>query len=480
VTETTSTEAAPGATAQPGARRIHVNRTLNLRGIRAIGFDLDYTLVHYRTEDWERLAFEHARAGLARRGFPVEDLRFDPGLHTLGLVMDRELGNVVKANRFGFVKRAAHGTRLLDPEELRATYARVQVDLSEPRWDFMNTLFSLSEAALFAGLVDLLDAGRLPPGLSPRELHQAVRESLDAAHFEGELKRDILRDPARFVVPDPELPRALLDLRAAGKRLVVITNSELAYARPILEHALDPYLPRGGHRALFDLIVVSARKPDFFTGRSPLFEVVDDTGLLRELRAVPSTGGTCLGGSARHVERWLGCPPEEILYVGDHLFTDVHVTKRLLRWRTALVLRELEGEVAAVARFRGAQAELDRLMAAKEALEGDADRLRLAALRAEEETNPPGPAPDPARLRELRAAIRELDQKIGPLSAAASTLGNPRWGLLFRAGNDKSHLARQVERYADVYTARVANFLDVTPFAFLRSGRGGLPHDPPG
>jgi 5'-nucleotidase len=47
-----------------------------------------------------------------------------------------------------------------------------------------------------------------------------------------------------------------------------------------------------------------------------------------------------------------------------------------------------------------------------------------------------------------------------------------------RAGNDKSHLARQVERYADVYTSRVANFLSQTPYVYMRSLRGSLPHDP--
>jgi hypothetical protein len=46
-----------------------------------------------------------------------------------------------------------------------------------------------------------------------------------------------------------------------------------------------------------------------------------------------------------------------------------------------------------------------------------------------------------------------------------------------RAGNDKSLFARQVERYADVYTSRASNFLMETPFAFLRAPRGTLPHD---
>ena len=48
---------------------------------------------------------------------------------------------------------------------------------------------------------------------------------------------------------------------------------------------------------------------------------------------------------------------------------------------------------------------------------------------------------------------------------------------LMRAGNDKSRLARQIERYADVYTSRVSNFLYLTPFGYLRAPRGSLPHD---
>lgn len=37
---------------------------------------------------------------------------------------------------------------------------------------------------------------------------------------------------------------------------------------------------------------------------------------------------------------------------------------------------------------------------------------------------------------------------------------NKRWGYLSRAGlNDKSQLCRQIEKYADIYTSRVSNFL---------------------
>jgi hypothetical protein len=81
-------------------------------------------------------------------------------------------------------------------------------------------------------------------------------------------------------------------------------------------------------------------------------------------------------------------------------------------------------------------------------------------------------------LSELKQQIVELDGRVAPLAAGAARVANSRWGPLLRAGNDKSHLARQVEASADIYTSRVSNFLFATPFAYLRSTRGSMPHDP--
>jgi HAD superfamily 5'-nucleotidase-like hydrolase len=475
------TELDPGLPAPPPNRRIYVNRTLNMRSISAVGFDMDYTLIHYRTEEWERHAYEHARRRIEELGWPAAGLVFAHDAFTLGLVVDQELGNVVKANRFGFVKRAAHGTRLLSFEEQREVYSRVQVDLAEPRWRFMNTLFSLSETCLFAQLVDLLDAGRLPAGVDYAEVFRVVRTNLDAAHMEGELKAQIMQDPDRFVELDPEVPLALVDMKRAGKKLLLITNSEWEYARTMMSYAFDPFLPGETWRSLFDVVVVQARKPDFFTSGSPAFEVVDDSGLLRPAARGFRTGGAYVGGNARLVEEFVGRPGEEILYVGDHVYADVHVTKSLLRWRTALVIRELEAEVAAIEAFRGEQTELDQLMGEKERLESLYDRQRLSLQRhdagyADGAAVSVGPAR--RHLQDIRRELMGLDDRLASLSRKGSELVNARWGPPMRAGNDKSHLARQVERHADVYTSRVANFLFATPFAYLRSPRGSLPHDP--
>lgn len=461
-------------------REVFCNRTLNMRSVRAIGFDMDYTLVHYDERAWEREAYTHVLEKLIALGFPVAELRFDPELFTRGLILDTQLGNVVKANRFGYVTRASHGTELLAHDAQRTAYERTWVDLSDKRWVFLNTLFSLSEACIYAQLVDLLDAGRLPSIRGYDRLYGLVRDTMNAAHLEGELKALIAREPDRFVILDPELPLALLDLRNAGKALVLVTNSEHDYTRAMMSYTLDRFLPKGTTwRDLFELVIVQAGKPGFFEKPAPLYEVVDERGLLKPHIGALKTGGVYFGGHARLVEQHLGLTGNEVLYVGDHVYADVHVSSQILRWRTALILRELEAEIAADDLFAADARMLASLMDEKEQCEREQAQLRLSLLREDtkyaEPLLPPGDAP--RRLAVLRDHLAQLDVRIAPLAKQASELSNARWGPLMRAGNDKSRLARQIERYADVYTSRVSNLMYLTPFGYLRAPRGSLPHD---
>jgi 5'-nucleotidase len=467
----------------PPTRRIYANRTLNLRAIAAVGYDMDYTLVHYRVSEWERYAYDHVRGHLADEGWPVSELTFQRELAAQGLVVDTELGNIVKANRFGYVMRAAHGSRLLSFDEQRTTYRHTPVDLSEPRFVFLNTLFALSGTCLYAQLVDLFDEGLLQQVAGYRDLFQRINDRLDEAHLEGRMKAAIAADPERFIELDPDAPMALLDQQRAGKRLMLVSNSEWSWVREIMTFAYDPFLPpRTTWRDLFDLVVAGARKPDFFSQNLPLFRIVDtDRGLLEPVPGHIPGPGLYLGGDAAKVEEYLGLSGSQILYVGDHIFADVRVSKSVLRWRTALVLRELEEEISALEAFRDRELELSALMATKECLESEQSGLRLARQRLElGYGSSPGAdaATVEARLEELRRRLEELDGRIAPLARAASEVVQQRWGPLLRAGNDTSHLARQIERSADIYTSRVSNFLHVTPFAYLRSKRASMPHDP--
>ncbi|KAG6726166.1 hypothetical protein I3842_02G067600 [Carya illinoinensis] len=470
-------------------RGIFCSRTLNLRSISAIGYDMDYTLMHYNVMAWEGRAYDYCMENLRNMGFPVDGLTFDPDLVIRGLVIDKERGNLVKADRFGYVKRAMHGTKMLSTRAVSEMYGRELVDLrKESRWEFLNTLFSVSEAVAYMQMVDRLDDEAIAAQLGPLDykgLYKAVGKALFRAHVEGQLKSEIMSKPELFVEPDPELPLALLDQKEAGKKLLLITNSDYHYTNKMMQHSFNRFLPNDmGWHDLFDIVIVSARKPEFFQMSHPMYEVVTGEGLMRPCFKI-RTGGLYSGGSAQMIENSLNIHGDEILYVGDHIYTDVSQSKVHLRWRTALICRELEEEYSALMRSGGHRASLIELINQKEVVGDLFNQLRLALQRRTKER----PAQTLAAtnmdhqeltesMQKLLIVMQRLDEKIAPMLEADGELFNKRWGYLSRAGLwDKSHLMRQIEKYADIYTSRVSNFLHYTPFMYFRSQEQTLAHD---
>jgi hypothetical protein len=355
------------------------------------------------------------------------------------------------------------------------------VDNREDRWFLLTTLFDLSVACLYAQLVDKFDRNELPGSMGYAGLAEEVIGNLDSAYAEGLLKKEILKNPLRFVVENPETPLTLLDQKHAGKKLVLITDSEWVYVKEIMAFAFDSHLPEGtSWRDLFDLVIVSAGKPNFFLREQPAFEVVTEDGLLKPVIGFLREGGIYVGGHAGLVEETFGLQGGDIMYVGDHVEADVHASKSILRWRTALVLRELEQEFHCLRKFHHRQVELSKMMSRKEKLEQEQAHLRLSMQRLQQGYGPKHSSPVAdlrGRAEEVGQELSVLDAQIAPVAREAQTLFNPHWGLLTRTGNDKSYLARQLEGYADIYMSRVSNLLYQTPFGYLRSTRISLPHD---
>ena len=134
-------------------RGVFCTRELDLRGIKGIGYDMDYTLIDYKMVLLEERVYHYSKEFLRSRGFPVSGLRFSHELVVRGLIVDTLLGHVLKVDRFGHVRRAMHGTRVLSQAEIVEAYGNgPPIDLRDERWRFLNTLFSVSEGCLYAQL----------------------------------------------------------------------------------------------------------------------------------------------------------------------------------------------------------------------------------------------------------------------------------------------------------------------------------------
>jgi 5'-nucleotidase len=485
----------------PKTRRVYVNRNLRMDGIELIGFDMDYTLAIYQQAELERLSIQLTLQKLVeKRGYPAEiqTLDYSPQWAIRGLVVDRFCGNVFKMDRHGHVGRVFHGGRMLTREERAALYRKERIRLSAPRYAWIDTLFALPEAVMYVRLVDWLESRK--ETIDFQKLWKDVRECIDEAHRDDTLKSVIRAELARFIVEDPELPATLHKFRSSGKKLFLLTNSLWDYTEAVMSYLLNDKL-RGYPvwRSYFDIIIVGGAKPAFFTDRNPFIELDAQTGAaLGELKGAFQRGKVYQGGNLPEFEDKAGFAGDRVLYIGDHIYGDILRAKKSSVWRTAMIVQELEGEIAVLEAHRGRIKNLDELDRQRRNLDAEIDfqQLQLKGLqklsdelKSLQRANEPGragpngiPVEDAKRqakknLDDLRSTLRRVAGDLERLEDELDAQFNPHWGPIFKEGNENSRFGEQVEDYACLYTARVSNFLAYSPLRYFRAPRDQMPHE---
>lgn len=469
----------------PRNRRIYVNRNLRMDQVDLVGFDMDYTLASYHLHRVEQLSFDLTVQKLVEPPFsyPKELLAipYDRDFVMRGLVIDKEHGNLIKMDRFNFVGRVYHGRRLLDREERQRLYRNEKIRLDAPRYAWVDTLFALPEASIFAEAIELLE-GR--PELDYGKLCADIREAIDTVHRDGSLKSRIQAEIGHYVFRDPELGPALHKLRSAGKRLFLLTNSLWDYTQAVMSHLLDGALPEyPSWRNYFDFVVVGGAKPRFFTERHPFIELDASGALIGEASAL-ERGRIYQGGNLTDFERMSGHGGDRVLYVGDHIFGDILKSKKSSLWRTCMIVQELEEELAYLEERAEVLLQLgeeEKLRARLEDALG-VERSRMASLerrisREGSKDLEQERAASKRRLELLRRRVHELNASIRALSDALEGDFNRAWGLMFKEGAENSRFAGQVEDYACLYTSRVSNFLFTSPMEYFRAPRVLMAHE---
>jgi HAD superfamily 5'-nucleotidase-like hydrolase len=466
---------------------IFVNRNLRMDCVHAIGFDMDYTLVRYARAPIEALAYDLTLAKLHKRGYPQEILncRYDPSFVIRGLVVDRLLGNIIKLDRHNHPARVLHGRRPLSREARRETYRREHLSFVAPRFMSVDTLFSMPEVCLYADLVDFFDA-RHKASCKPDygRLFDDIRSCIDEAHRDQSLKSAICQNLPHYIEVDAKLAMTLRKLRSSGKKLFIITNSLWDYTDVVMAHILNNVLPEYPKWTdYFDTVVTGAKKPDFFVGTAPLVSL-DATGA-----ALPVPAGLSLvpldrsrerhphlffsGGHKTAVEDVLGVRGEEVLYVGDHIFGDILRSKKTSLWRTALVVEELDDEIANTRAQAGRIAQLEQLEAQRTELD---KRLNLQRHNLSVQ----GRLVSPALRLERDAAKDALKRVLAQISERKEEIAgalNPLWGMTFKEDHENSRFGEQVAHYACLYTSRVSNFYAYSSFQYFRSPKDLMPHE---
>jgi 5'-nucleotidase len=489
----------------PKHRRIYVNRNLSLAQIDWLGFDMDYTLAIYDQDAMDRLSIDVTAVRLVKRGYPswVTTIPYDTRYPIRGLLIDKKHGNVVKMDRYKAVGKAYRGFRQLPKEQLRALYHSTKHRAPTSRYHFIDTLYALSEAAVYAGIIDAYDARGLV--VDHGKLFTDIRECIDEAHRDGTVQAAITGNLGKYIKRDPELGPTLHKLRSAGKKLFLLTNSRRPYTELVMTYLLGSATAEyPTWRHYFDVSIVAASKPAFFQEHRPLLERVHEDREDSQMRPaqVLERGKIYEGGNLHDTERLLGVTGDRVLYVGDHIYGDILRSKKESAWRTAMIIQEMDIEVEAHATCTQAIGELADLEERRGRLE---DELRfhqgrfkdverqLDAARAVGPRNVDGSAklPDPTRIAHLeaertrekravervRTLLREAEASARELEGRIDMTFHAYWGSLLKEGTEKSSFGDQVEEYACLYTSRVSNLYYYSPLQSFRSPRDMMPHE---
>jgi HAD superfamily 5'-nucleotidase-like hydrolase len=453
---------------------IYVNRTLNMKQISAIGFDMDYTLVRYDSEAFEVMTYREIKKKLLEtRNYPkvINDLKFQLNLAIRGLVIDKPNGNVLKLSTYSKVKHAYHGLTDVDFKTQQKVYQGLTIDLNDSdRFAIVDTSFSIAYCVLYMQIVDLKD--KHPELNLPdyKTIEEHLLESLDISHRDGTLKGEVRKNVKKYIVQDKESVEALEKFKRHGKQLWVITNSDYEYSKLLLDYAITPFLKE--HKSwqeLFNIVVTLANKPKFFTDKLPLLKVDPKTGLMKNHHGQIEEG-IYQGGCAQTIQKSSGLTGEQILYLGDHIYGDVLQIKKTCNWRTGLVIDELIQETEANEKSAPISAEINQLMKQKIDMEQKLDELF-------DKEQDKGKKPDKVKLQEHFQKIEKVDKKIGKLIRAHTQHFNAYWGETMRAGVEPSRLAGQIEKYACIYMAKVSDFIDYSPRTYFRPKKKSLPHE---
>lgn len=470
----------------PTERSVFVNRTLRMESIRYVGFDLDWTLADYQRLPLEQLTFELAIDRLVHHhGYPeiARGVEFRPDFPRRGLMIDKEAGTVLRMNRHRYVNLAYFGRERLGRHELKRLYRYEPMQPSSDRFYHLDSLFELPEANLYAELIDLAnrnDGQNLP---SSWQMFDDVRAAIDWVHGDGELKSRVLADTERYLKRDPEVGLALLRLALGGRRLILLTNSDWTYAEAICSFLFDGLLPGlDSWRDLFDLILVGANKPSFFRDQKEFLELGDRGEVLGSI-SVPAWGGTYEKGCLEGLMKLIGEPGERVLYIGDHIYSDIVSSKLESTWRTALIVKELEEEIR---QRRRLSAELQHGRQLKQRLTElghEMDHLRdvliLYQHLLDNGTELADEPFDALRLRydNITQEHRRVLRDEARWAEQSGREFHPYWGSFFKQGTSKTRFAGQLETYACLYTSRVSNFAYYGSNRYFRVTRDPMMHE---
>ncbi|KAI8324238.1 HAD-superfamily hydrolase [Martensiomyces pterosporus] len=406
----------------------------------------------------------------------LKSLKYDKTFAIRGISYDRETGWMFKLDsNYNIALDTIHYGRepLRDLEEVYSLHngPHIPPDYAKSHLQQLNDIYSIPEATLLADVIQYFSEHNIP--FHPRYLAEDIRAAGEYIH-KGDgisvspLHAAIMSNLGEYLGRAPELVQILESLKAEGKRLFLLTNSGYDYVNAGLSYMFNT----SKWRDLFDVVIVSARKPSWYLSHRPFRLVPTESG-----RGVTSVqpwafvdrfedGQVYSGGNLMSFCNITGYTGRNVMYFGDHIYSDLRDPTIQKGWYTGAIVGELNYELSVV-QSSGYRQSVSYIQLIEKILK-----------HSQQETRSPEfmqlPAEDKEAFRQL-LDVGRMERRRTRWKLRDSF--NTNFGSVFRTEKYPSLFATKIKSFANVYTADLSN-LGAYPSDFVfYPKRMTLPHE---
>ncbi|KAJ2661783.1 hypothetical protein IWW48_002177 [Coemansia sp. RSA 1200] len=457
---------------QPTSRDIFPNTELQLSRVRTYGFDYDYTLARY-TDKLPETIYNMIRDVLVKKLlYPpaLLGLKYDKGFAIRGISYDKETGWLFKLDsNYNIAMDTIHYGRepLRDLEEVYSLHngPHIPPDYVKSQLYHLNDIYSVPEATLLADITQYFTEHSIP--FHPRYLAEDIRTAGEYIHrgdgiSHSPLHTVIMNNIGDYLNRAPELLDILQTLKKEGKRLFLLTNSGYDYVNTGLTYLFNTR----DWRDLFDVVIVRARKPGWYLSHRPFRTVPTESSSSGVFSAGSQQqpwapvdrfedGQVYMGGNLMSFTNITGYSDRNVMYFGDHIYSDLRDPTIQKGWFTGAIVSELKYELSVLRRSEYRQTVtymqlIEKILKSSQQETRNHDFTRLPAETKEGFRQ----LLDAGRLerRRMRWKLRDFF--------------NPNFGSVFRTEKNPTLFATKIKAFANVYTADLSN-LGAYPSDFI-------------
>ncbi|XP_072928802.1 5'-nucleotidase domain-containing protein 2-like isoform X3 [Hemitrygon akajei] len=424
----------PGICSILNPANIYSNNEVKLGNIEIYGFDYDYTLAQY-SNSVHTMIFDTAREILIDQyKYPegIKEYEYQPNFAIRGLHYDVRKGVLMKIDAFHYAQLGTvyRGLSPVPDDEVLHMYDGTQHVPLHRMSDFYGKgpsmkqfmdIFSLPEMTLLSCVNDYFINHNIE--YDPVHLFRDVSDAISNVHIKGMMYKWIENDLENCILHGDETYAVLNRLVNDGKKLFLITNSPFNFVDKGMK-----YMVGKDWRDLFDLVIVQADKPSFFTDKRKPFRRLDNMGTLQWDKISSLEKGK--------------------MYKQDLMLRH--------GWRTGAIVPELETEISIIN-----TEQFTHGLTWLQALTGLLERLQVYQ--------------DAESKQVLDEWIKERQE----LMSLTKNLFNPQFGSIFRTHHNPTYFSRRLCRFSDIYMSSISCLLNYDTTYTFYPRRTPLQHEAP-